>query len=93
MNPTWIASFAITLLSLTGAAHAQSAAESATARNSSTERVENGIPISQLIATVAKSTGKRFVVDPRVHGNVTLVGQDAANPGKMRVVVRDAERV
>jgi general secretion pathway protein D len=79
MNPTWTASFAITLLSLTGAAYAQSAADSATAGNSSTERVENGVPISQLIAAVAKRTGKKFVVDPRVHGNVTLVGQDAAN--------------
>ena len=68
MSPTRIPIIAIVLLSLTGAAYAQSSAESA-----------NGVPISQLIATVAKQTGKKFVVDPRVHVNVTLLGQDAAN--------------
>jgi general secretion pathway protein D len=32
-----------------------------------------------LIATVAKKTGKKFVIDPQVHGDAEIVGQDAAN--------------
>jgi len=56
MKQTWIASIAsVLLLSLPGgAAHAQS----------SPEHTENGVPISHLLATVAKKTGKKFVVDP-----------------------------
>lgn len=56
------------------AAHAQSASESA-----SPVRVEGGIPLSNLIATVAKKTGKKFVLDPRVHSEIILVGQDPAS--------------
>ena len=37
---------------------------------------ENGVPIERLIATVAKKTGKKFVVDPRVRANVVLVGEE-----------------
>lgn len=39
-------------------------------------QAENGVPLERLIATVAKKTGKKFVVDPRVHANVVLVGQE-----------------
>lgn len=34
------------------------------------------VPLGTLIATVAKSTGKKFVVDPRVRASVTLVGEE-----------------
>jgi len=62
----------IVLLSFAASAYPQaSSSESA-----SPERVENGVPIANLIATVAKKTGKKFVVDPRVRGDVALVGQD-----------------
>lgn len=37
---------------------------------------EAGVPIERLLATVAKKTGKRFVVDPKVHGAVVLVGME-----------------
>jgi general secretion pathway protein D len=41
--------------------------------------VDSGVPITQLIATVAKKTGKKFVVDPRVRAGATLIGQDPAS--------------
>jgi general secretion pathway protein D len=37
------------------------------------------VPIASLIATVAKSTGKKFVLDPRVRAEVTLVGEDSSS--------------
>lgn len=69
-------------LCLSGAAFAQSStSESTSAAHESTSiaRAENGVPISRLIAGVAKKTGKKFIIDPRVSGNVDLVGQDFAN--------------
>ena len=85
MKQTWIAGIASVLLSMTGTAHAQSApehtssSESASNVSAGSAHVENGVPISRLLATVAKKTGKKFVVDPQVHGDVEIVGQDAAN--------------
>ena len=38
-----------------------------------------GIPVSKLIAIVAKKTGKKFVLDPRVRADVTLIGQDPSS--------------
>jgi general secretion pathway protein D len=35
------------------------------------------IPLIQLIEDVSKRTGKNFIVDPRVQGDVTLAGKDA----------------
>ena len=40
---------------------------------------ESGVPIEALVRTVAKKTGKRFVIDPRVHGTVQLIGEEPAN--------------
>jgi general secretion pathway protein D len=37
------------------------------------------IPLSSLIATVAKNTGKKFVLDPRVRAPVTLVGESPSS--------------
>jgi type II secretory pathway component GspD/PulD (secretin) len=73
-----VAGIALTLcapmmLCFVGLAHAQSASESAAGA-----RTENGVPISDLIATVAKKTGKKFVLDPRVRSDIILVGQDPA---------------
>ena len=61
------------LLCSVDVAHAQSASESA-----SPEHTEGGVPISQLIATVAKKTGKKFVLDPRVRGDIVVIGQEPA---------------
>jgi type II secretory pathway component GspD/PulD (secretin) len=85
MKETWIASIASVLLSLTGAANAQSAPERTSSPESvsnvsaGSAHVENGVPIFRLLATVAKKTGKKFVVDPQVRGDAEIVGQDAAN--------------
>ena len=65
------------LLCFVCSAHAQSASESASASTSAS--TEGGVPISRLVATVAKKTGKKFVVDPRVHSDIILVGQDPAS--------------
>jgi type II secretory pathway component GspD/PulD (secretin) len=65
-------------LSLTGAVSAQSSSSSSS-ESVSTEHANSGIPISRLIASVAKKSGKKFVIDPRVNGNVDLVGEDVAN--------------
>jgi len=40
---------------------------------------ESGVPIETLVRDVAKKTGKRFVIDPRVHGTVQLIGEEPAN--------------
>jgi type II secretory pathway component GspD/PulD (secretin) len=37
------------------------------------------VPLERVIAAVAKRTGKKFIVDPRVRGDVTLVGQEPTN--------------
>ncbi len=36
------------------------------------------MPIERLVATVARKTGKKFVLDPRVHVQLVLVGADPA---------------
>src|SRR5882724_11289829 len=59
-----IAPFAV-VLRIPGAALAQSASSSTA-----------GTPLAQLIETVAKKTGKNFILDPRVAGNATLIGID-----------------
>jgi len=40
--------------------------------------VNGGVPIGQIIAAVAKKSGKKFLVDPRVRADVTLFGQNPA---------------
>jgi len=36
----------------------------------------NGVPIERVIAAVAKKTGKKYLIDARVTGNVEILGQD-----------------
>ena len=36
-------------------------------------------PLSSLIATAAKKTGRRFVLDPRVNANVALIGEEPSS--------------
>jgi type II secretory pathway component GspD/PulD (secretin) len=47
-------------------------AESDSAANST------GIPIDQIIAAVAKKSGKKYLLDPRVRAHVTIIGQDVS---------------
>jgi general secretion pathway protein D len=39
---------------------------------------KGSVPVAELIATVAKRTGKTFIVDPRVQGEAVLIGSDPA---------------
>src|SRR6201999_4423980 len=38
----------------------------------------DGVPLEQLIAAVAKKTGKKFIVDNRVSGNAGIWGQEVS---------------
>jgi type II secretory pathway component GspD/PulD (secretin) len=38
----------------------------------------NGVPIERIIAAVAKKTGKKYLLDARVQGNVEILGQDVS---------------
>ena len=71
MHLTRNACVALAMLTLAAGAYAQS--------ESSSEHIENGVPIAHLIATVAKKTGKKFVIDPKVHGEAAILGQDPSN--------------
>src|SRR6185369_4330527 len=44
---------------------------------SATQR-KGGVPVEELIAAVAKRTGKTFIIDPRVQGEAVLIGSDPA---------------
>jgi general secretion pathway protein D len=57
------------LLALLSASHAQAQSPSPTSKDA--------VSITQVIAGAAKKTGKKFVVDPRVTGEVTVIGLDA----------------
>lgn len=76
MHSTLIAVTAASLLAGTSTATAQTPdttnAVSAPAVRQSTEPT---VPLERLIALVAKKTGKMFVLDPRVHGDVVLIGR------------------
>ena len=67
------------LLGTCGVARAQernaSAGAGADVAAESTGRGE-GVPIERVIAAVAKKTGKKYLIDSRVHGPVQIVGQD-----------------
>ena len=70
----------VLMLSLAGACDAASA-QARSAMPAAAEGVETagrteGVPIEHVIATVAKKTGKKYLVDTRVHGNVEILGQD-----------------
>jgi len=60
------------------------AAPSATAQVERTEvqsasAMEGAVPLERVIAAVAKRTGRKFIVDPRVRAQVSLVGQEATS--------------
>jgi type II secretory pathway component GspD/PulD (secretin) len=72
------------MLSLVGACGAASAQEHkaglSAAADSAAESAGRGegVPIEQVFAAVAKKPGKKYLIDPRVHGNVEILGQDIA---------------
>jgi general secretion pathway protein D len=53
------------------------AAESAPAANAPPS--ESSIPLERLIANVAHKTGKTFVLDPRVHADVVIIGRSSSD--------------
>lgn len=55
------------------------------------EHVEAGVPIARVIAAVARKSGKKFILDPRVHAEVAVVGQDVTALGfnDLLAVLRD----
>lgn len=60
------------LLLVVLAAHAQES-------QSSDAAPPGTVPLSTLIATVAKNTGRKFVLDPRVRAEVTLIGEEPSS--------------
>ena len=63
---------------LTGSldAGAQSSAVEGESKATALPRPENAVDLQRVIEAVGKKTGKKFVVDPRVHAFVELVGQE-----------------
>jgi general secretion pathway protein D len=46
---------------------------------SQSQSERDSTPITQLIASVAQKTGKKFIVDPRVRADVTVIGQNTSS--------------
>jgi general secretion pathway protein D len=61
---------------LTGPMHANAQTSPVESESKAAPLAESGIPIDRLIATVAKKTGKKFVVDPRVSAHMTIWGEE-----------------
>lgn len=61
----------LTATSLVAASVAQGQSSDAVASSATTQA---GVPIEQLVVIATKKTGKRFVLDARVHANVVLIG-------------------
>jgi general secretion pathway protein D len=56
-----------------------SSAADSTSSEAAGESSDAGMPIERIIATVAHKTGKKYLIDPRVHAHVQLIGQDPSN--------------
>jgi general secretion pathway protein D len=61
------------LILLAGSIAASASAQSARVAEAAPER---GVPLAQLLESVAKRSGKKMIVDPRVQGEIQLFGQD-----------------
>jgi general secretion pathway protein D len=66
--------FACATLCVALCAGAQPASDASSPPGSARNSEPGGIPMTQLIAAVSKSTGKKFLIDPRVQGDVHLAG-------------------
>ena len=53
--------------------------------------LKGGVPIKEVIVAVSRKSGKKFILDPRVHAEVVLVGQDTGTLGfnELLAVLRD----
>jgi len=71
MRPSLPIFLCAVLLLSTLAAHAQD--------SSASDSAPGSVTISSLVATVAHKTRKKFVLDPRVRANVSLVGEEPSS--------------
>jgi type II secretory pathway component GspD/PulD (secretin) len=84
MRQAYVIFLMLSLVGACGAGGAASAQEHkagpSAAADSAAESAgrSEGVPIEHVIAAVAKKTGKKYLIDPRVHGNVEILGQDIA---------------
>ena|SRR5258708_1700683 len=72
------------MLSLVGLCAAASAQERNVGQGAAESAAESagrgdGVPIERIIAAVSKKTGKKYLIDSRVHGAVQIVGQDISS--------------
>jgi general secretion pathway protein D len=79
-NAAALCLLALTAITAAAIADAQSS-EAAVSTPASSTASQGGVPIEQLVAVIAKKTGKRFVLDPRVHASIVLVGTTPADLG------------
>jgi type II secretory pathway component GspD/PulD (secretin) len=68
---------AVALLTVVAAPSASAQVERA--EDKSPPALAGAVPLERVIAAVAKRTGKKFIVDPRLRGDATLVGQEPTN--------------
>ena len=74
-HQAWVACLA-SFLALAAGAMAPAGTAFAQSESASSSAGANGVPLIQLIDTVAKKSGKSFIVDPRVQGNAVMAGID-----------------
>jgi type II secretory pathway component GspD/PulD (secretin) len=72
------------MLSLMGSCVAAGAQERNASQGAAESAAESagrgdGVPIERIIAAVSKKTGKKYLIDSRVHGAVQIVGQDISS--------------
>jgi type II secretory pathway component GspD/PulD (secretin) len=80
MKPVMTICLLVCALGAFGEAMAQERGSGASAVTEGLKQPEraDGVPLERLIATVAKKSGKKFIVDNRVSGNVEILGQDVS---------------
>jgi type II secretory pathway component GspD/PulD (secretin) len=79
MNRFVLALFAIALFSTAPNASVSAPLEETERPQAAAPSDDAGVPILSLLRAVAKKTGKKFVIDPRVHGNVQLIGEEPSS--------------
>jgi general secretion pathway protein D len=65
-------------LGSTARAQEHNASQSAAESTAESAARSDGVPIERVIAAVSKKTGKKYLIDARVHGAVQIIGQDVS---------------
>jgi general secretion pathway protein D len=68
---------AVALLTLVAAPSASAQVERS--EDKAPPTLAGSVPLERVIAAVAKRTGKKFIVDPRLRGDAMMVGQEPTN--------------